>query len=539
MNAKTVNERMNKKTEIEQKIEALIFDLDGVITQTRKTHKKAWRESFDAFFREKENDFGRQESMTEDDYQQYVDGKPRYDGVQSFLESRSIKLPLGNPDDEPGFDTICALGNLKNKLFNELVEREGVEIYQDAIEKLRNWKKLGIKTAIVSSSKNCRNIIRVAGIEDLFDTRVDGLVSAEIGLKGKPDPDIFIEAAKRLNARPENSVIFEDAVSGVQAGQKGYFGLVVGVNRYNNAEALLENGADIIIKDFNELDLTDPDLKEEYFSRQGKPIFPGHPEIFDVLKEKKPAIFLDYDGTLSPIVPRPEDAIISDEMKATLKRLAQIFTVAIVTGRDKEDVENLAGLDELIYAGSHGYIITGPDGLFMEHEDSKKIIPQLDRIEEEIEKELKEQTEGTQLDRKRYAIGVHFRNARPEDEQVVYEIVNKMISKYEGFKTGEGKKILEIKPDLDWHKGKAVEWILKALKLSERKDIIPMFIGDDITDEDAFKTLKGKGIGILVGGHGKPTAAEYALKNVFQVREFFERLIGMYESKPEKASQRH
>lgn len=520
---------MNRKTGIEQKIESLIFDLDGVITQTRKTHKKAWRESFDKFFLEHGNEAGLQESMSEDDYQMYVDGKPRYDGVQSFLESRSIKLPLGNPNDQPGFETICALGNLKNKLFNELVVREGVEIYHDAIEKLRHWKKLGIKTAIVSSSKNCRNIIRVAGIEDLFDTRVDGMVSAEIGLKGKPNPDIFVEAAKRLNVRPENSVIFEDAVSGVQAGQKGYFGLVVGVNRYNNAEALLENGADIIIKDFNELDLTDPDLQEEYFSRQGKPIFPGNKEIFDVLAKKKPAIFLDYDGTLSPIVPRPEDAIISEEMKTTLKRLARIFTVAIVTGRDKEDVENLVGLDELIYAGSHGYIITGPAGLFMEHENSKKIIPELDRIEKEIEKELKERTEGTQLDRKRYAIGVHFRNARPEDERVVYEIVNKMIAKHKGFKTGAGKKILEIKPDLDWHKGKAVEWILKALKLTDRKDVVPVFIGDDITDEDAFETLKGKGIGILVGGHGKTTAAGYALKNVFQVREFFERLIGMYE----------
>jgi trehalose 6-phosphate phosphatase len=314
----------------------------------------------------------------------------------------------------------------------------------------------------------------------------------------------------------------------VQAGQKGYFGLVVGVNRFNNKQALLDNGADITIDTFDELDLIDEDIQEEYFSRQGDPIFPGNNEVFDVLAQKKPAIFLDYDGTLSPIVPRPEDAIISNEMKETLQQLASLFTVAIVTGRDKEDVENLVGLDELVYAGSHGYIISGPNGLFMEHADSKKIIPKLDEIEKELKKELNERTKGTQLDRKRYAIGVHFRNARPEDEPVVHEIVNKMISRHKGFKTGEGKKILEIKPDLDWHKGKAVEWILKALKLSDRNNIMPVFIGDDITDEDAFKTLQDEGIGILVGGHGQQTAAKYALKNVFQVREFFERLIGMY-----------
>jgi trehalose 6-phosphate phosphatase len=515
------NDRKN-----ELPIDALIFDLDGVITQTRKTHKKAWKEMFDRFF---EKHHPEQDSMTESDYQEYIDGKPRYQGVKSFLMSRKIELPFGFPEDEPGFVTVCALGNIKNELFNEILEKDGVDVYDDALEKLKEWKQKGIKTAIVSSSKNCKKIIEVAEIDDLFDTRVDGVVSEEIGLKGKPDPDIFTEAARRLKTRPENSIVFEDATSGVKAGQKGYFGLVVGVSRFNNKEALLGNGADITIDDFSELDLNDVDLVEEYFSRQGKPIFPGNEEIFETLKKKKPAIFLDYDGTLTPIVPRPEDAVISDEMKKTLKELAKIFTVAIVTGRDKEDVENLVGLDELIYAGSHGYIITGPDGLSMEHPDSKKIIPKLDEIEKEVEKALKDKTEGTQVDRKRYAIGIHYRNARPEDEKIVFDLVDDILEKHPGHKKGEGKKIVEIKPDIDWHKGKAVEWIMDALELSGKDDTIPMFIGDDITDEDGFKALKDKGIGILVGGHGQKTAAEYALKNVFQVREFFNRLISIYK----------
>lgn len=507
-------------------VDAVIFDLDGVITQTRKTHKKAWKVMFDRFF---EKHHPEQDPMSENDYQEYIDGKPRYQGVKSFLMSRKIELPFGFQEDDPGFDTVCALGNIKNELFNEILEKDGVDVYNDALEKLKEWKQKGIKTAIVSSSKNCKKIIEVAGIDDLFDARVDGVVSDEIGLKGKPDPDIFAEAARRLKARPENSIVFEDATSGVKAGQKGYFGLVVGVSRFNNKEALLENGADITIDDFSELDLNDVELVEEYFSRQGKPIFPGNEEIFETLKTKKPAIFLDYDGTLTPIVPRPEDAVISDEMKKTLKELAKIFTVAIVTGRDKEDVENLVGLDELIYAGSHGYIITGPNGLFMEHPDSKKIIPKLDEIEKEIEDVLKERTEGTQVDRKRYAIGIHYRNARPEDEEIVLDLVEEMLKKYPGHKKGEGKKIVEIKPNIDWHKGKAVDWILDALELSGKDDIIPMFIGDDITDEDGFQEIKDKGIGILVGGHGQKTAAKYALKNVFQVKEFFNRLISIYK----------
>ncbi len=508
------------------RIEALIFDLDGVITQTRKTHKKAWKEMFDLFFKEQNY---KQQSMSEKDYIEYVDGKPRYQGVESFLQSRGIDLPLGTPVDDPGFDTICALGNIKNRLFNEVLDRDGVDIYSDAVDWLKHWRQKGVKTAIVSSSKNCLKIIEAANIKELFDTRVDGLVSEELGLNGKPDPDIFTEAARRLKVRPENSVVFEDATSGVKAGQKGYFGLVVGVNRFDNKQALLDNGADITIDNFSQLDLTDKELIEDYFYRQGIPVFPDADSVFHIFSKRKPAVFLDYDGTLSPIVSKPEDAILSDEMKITLKELANKFTVAIVTGRDKEDVENLVGLKELIYAGSHGYIITGPDGLFMEHPDSKKIIPRLDEIEQEIEKILAEKTQGTQVDRKRYAIGIHYRNARMEDEEVVFELVDKILEKYPGHKKGEGKKIVEIKPDIDWHKGKAVEWILNALQMSDREDVIPVFIGDDITDEDAFVALKDKGIGILVGGHGQKTAATYALKNVFQVREFFKKLIEFYE----------
>jgi len=231
------------------------------------------------------------------------------------------------------------------------------------------------------------------------------------------------------------------------------------------------------------------------------------------------------------LLKRPEDAAISHEMKATLKKLAEKYTVAIVTGRDKEDVKNMVGLDELIYAGSHGYIISGPDGLFMEHPDSEKIIPRLDIIEKEVTSYLENRTDGTQVDRKRYAIGIHYRNARPEDEKVVLEMVDEILKKHPGHKKGEGKKIIEIKPDLDWNKGKAVLWILDALKMTGKKDVIPVYIGDDITDEDGFEALKDMGLGILVGGHGQPTAAKYALKNVFQVKEFFRKLIEMHDRK--------
>ncbi len=508
--------------------EAVIFDLDGVITQTRIAHKKAWKKLFDWFF--EQEDHSEQPSMTDEDYEIYIDGKPRYHGVESFLESRNIELPFGQPIEDAGTKSICALGNKKNTFFNQIIDQEGVEVFADAIEKLKQWRSEGLKTAIVSSSKNCKKIIEKAGIDDLFDVRVDGITSEEENLSGKPNPDIFLNAAKKIDCEPHRSVVFEDAISGVKAGQKGYFGLVVGVSRSNQHDQLLDNGADISIDDFSKLNLYDKQLQETYFSWQGKPVFSSGSKIFDQLKSRKPAFFLDYDGTLTPIVAKPDQAIISDEMKKVLKKLAERFTVAVVTGRDKENVEELVGLDELIYAGSHGYIITGPNGLYMEHPDSKEIIPTLDKIEKEITGILQEKTQGTQIDRKKYAIGIHYRNARPEDEETVKNTVEQMINKYKGYKAGAGKKILEIKPDKDWHKGKAVEWILKALKLN-KEEVIPVFIGDDITDEDGFRQIKEDGIGILVGGHGQKTDAQYSLKNVFQVKEFFKTVLKQYTDK--------
>jgi trehalose 6-phosphate phosphatase len=507
--------------------EALIFDLDGVITQTRDTHKKAWKTLFDLFF---EKEQLRQPPLSDEDYQNYIDGKPRYKGIESFLSSRSLSLPYGDPEDLPGFYSICALGNTKNEIFHQVLEQDGVQLYDDAVEKIHHWREEGYKTAIVSSSKNCEKILKLARLEHLFDARVDGLIAEQKGLKGKPDPDIFIDAASLLGVSPDKAVVFEDAISGVQAGQKGYFALVVGVSRFDNGKALLKAGADVTIDNFSEFDLSDDHLLEEYFSTQGTPVLIGNQDIFEKLSQKKPAIFLDYDGTLSPIVAKPEQAILSERMKNKLRELADMFIVAIVTGRDKEIVEELVGLDNVIYAGSHGYIISGPHGLYMEHPETENIVPRLDKIEEELKETLKQTTKGTHLDRKRYAIGIHYRNARPEDEQTVLELADKIIGKYPGHKKGPGKKIMEIKPDLDWHKGKAMLWILDALSLSDRDDVIPVFIGDDKTDEDGFEAVGETGIGILVGGHGMKTAARYALKNVFQVEEFFDRIISLYRN---------
>ncbi len=235
--------------------QAVIFDLDGVITKTALVHSSAWREMFNNYLKYREKKYGEpfREFTHNNDYLPYVDGKPRYKGVESFLESRGITIPYGDPADDPDKETICGLGNKKNSFFNKVLKRDGVEVYDSTISLIRQLKNDGIKTGVASSSKNCRAVLERAGLLNLFDTRVDGEVSAQIGLKGKPEPDIFIKACDNLESLPGLTVIVEDAVSGVRAGRNGGFGLVLGIAREENSDELKKNGADIVVEDLSEL----------------------------------------------------------------------------------------------------------------------------------------------------------------------------------------------------------------------------------------------------------------------------------------------
>jgi beta-phosphoglucomutase family hydrolase len=239
--------------------DAVIFDLDGVITNTARVHSIAWKKMFDDYLKLRADKYG--EPFTEfthkKDYLPYVDGKPRYKGVESFLLSRGITIKWGDPKDYPETETICGLGNKKNSNFNDILFKDGAEVYESSVDIIKGLKENNIKIAVASSSKNCKPVLEVAGLLELFDTRVDGVVSAELNLKGKPEPDIFTTACDNLEVSYKNAIIVEDAVSGVQAGKKGNFGLVLGIARENNKDELLKNGADRVIHDFSEITLDD------------------------------------------------------------------------------------------------------------------------------------------------------------------------------------------------------------------------------------------------------------------------------------------
>jgi beta-phosphoglucomutase family hydrolase len=229
--------------------DAVLFDLDGVITPTAEVHMRAWASMFNAFLAAR----GVAEPYTDQDYFDHVDGKPRYDGVRDFLASRDVVLPEGTPDDAPGEETVCGLGNRKNAAFGEVLRQEGVEAYPGSVRLLDALRERGTRMAIVSSSRNAPDVLAAAGVADYFPVVVHGGVAVERGLAGKPAPDTYQEAARELGVADSASVVVEDAMSGVAAGAAGDFGLVVGVDRGAGVEALLAAGADVVVADLAEL----------------------------------------------------------------------------------------------------------------------------------------------------------------------------------------------------------------------------------------------------------------------------------------------
>ena len=235
--------------------DAVLLDLDGVITDTASLHATCWKRMFDAYLEKRALQRGevfRSFDITTD-YQFYVDGKPRFDGVRDFLKSRDIKLREGTPDDPPQAETVSGLGNRKNELLNKLIEDVGVQPYAGSVELIHQLRRRGFKIAVVTSSENCAVVLKSAGLDDVFDARVDGNTIHSRRLAGKPAPDTFLMGAKLLEVEPARAVVIEDAISGVEAGSAGNFGLVIGVARKGNADELRRHGADLVVNDLGEL----------------------------------------------------------------------------------------------------------------------------------------------------------------------------------------------------------------------------------------------------------------------------------------------
>lgn len=505
--------------------DGVIFDLDGVVTRTARVHAAVWKRLFDEYLKSRMPSTGvnLRPFDPDTDYRLYVDGKPRHEGVKSFLQSRGIELTYGSPEDAPGRETVCGLGNRKNHYFHQELEEQGVEVFETTVHLIHALRTLGLKTAIVSSSKNCRAILEAADIGNLFDAVVDGVDLERLNLRGKPEPDLFHEAARRLGLDPLDTVVVEDAISGVSAGRKGGFGCVIGVDRAGQADALGDHGADIVVKD----------LKEIAVSRSQDAIPKSLPNALNQLKamgrmarNKRLAVFLDYDGTLTPIVLRPEQAILSEAMRRTLRELEAHCTLAVISGRDLADVRQLVGIDTIYYAGSHGFDIAGPKGR-LEYEQGTEFLHALERAETMLRISF-ESISGAHVERKKFSVAAHYREVPEEEVAALEDAVDQVVATEQRLRKSAGKKVFEIQPDIDWNKGKALLLLLQALEL-DGPDVLPFYIGDDVTDEDAFRVLDGRGIAIVVTDIPLSSAAHYSLRDPSEVLQFLKALKSLAE----------
>ena len=510
---------------ISRRFDAVIFDLDGVITDTASLHAAAWKEMFDEILKEIADPAGKMQAPFDkkEDYLRFVDGKPRRTGVVDFLASRNIELPEGRPDDPPGKATVYGLGSRKNNLFRQKLSENGPNVYESSIRLIRDLRASNIGIGVVSSSKNCRPILETAGIIDLFDAIVDGRDAAERNLPGKPAPDIFLAAARQLDVQPKRTAVVEDALAGVQAGKLGHFACVIGVDRNDQGAALAAHGADVVVTDLCEVGI-DGQPADQMAARGLPSALTRANDIFGRLAGRRPVVFLDYDGTLTPIVRRPEDADLSGNTQQIIRRLAANCVVGIVSGRDLPDVRQRVGIEQLYYAGSHGFDIAGPEGRRREHPEGRQRLPEIDQAEKDLQKALSH-IDGCRVERKKFAVAVHYREVAADDVPAVEETVRAIHAQTSGLRLSGGKKIFELQPDVKWNKGRAVRWLLNETADPDCSTVFPIYIGDDVTDEDAFEEIRNDGIGIRVEetATGK-SAARYGLQNTQEVRQFLRKL---------------
>jgi alpha,alpha-trehalase len=497
--------------------DAVIFDLDGVVTDTASIHAAAWAEMFNEFLARRPACGEENHSpFTDDDYRHFVDGKPRADGVSDFLASRGISLPSGAPSDSAE-DTVWALGNRKQQLFLERVA-DGVPVFESTVALVRKLAEAGVATAVYSSSRNCEHILKAAGRGDLFTVRVDGVVADALGLRGKPDPAVLLEATSRLGAVPERSAVVEDAEAGVEAARNRGFALVIGVDRTGHADDLLRHGADVVVPDLADVAVRTGDKRMSHLPNA----LDSYGQLIGVVGGRQPFVCLDFDGTLSQIVSDPDAATLVDGAAEALANLAAQCPVAILSGRDLADIRERVGLPGLWYAGSHGFELIAPDGSHHHNDSAAAAVPVLETAAAELHSAL-EQIPGVRVEHKRYAVAVHYRNVAPERVSEIVASTHRH-GKRHGLRVTAGRKVVELRPDIDWDKGTALTWIRDHIHQTGR--VLPIYVGDDLTDEDVFDAIRFNGIPVVVRhdeGGSRPTAAQFTLNSPGEVCEFLRR----------------
>ena len=501
------------------KFGAVIFNLDGVVTDINEINRDAWKQLFDDYLLERKAQEGEDLSPfnIDYDYRRYVEGRPRYQGVKNFLSNRHIELPLGEPQDPTHYETVYGLGNRKKRILNELLGHRSVQVYGCAIALIHRLRNEGFKTAIVSASMECEMILRNSELNDEFDVRIDGEEAERLDLGSKPDPYVLWEVAHRLAMEPEQIIVIEDSVVGVTASSRGRFGLTIGIDDGEQQQLMLEHGADYVLRDLCRLHVAGTSEDDE----SSPPILADMDLISNQLADKRPVLFLNYGGTLAPTDQKPENTELSKKVRRALHKVAKLMPVTIVSGRDAEELRKQVDLPELIYAGSHGLEILGPD-LHLELPEGINVREDLDKAMAELSRLLGE-FPGVRIERKRFAIVVHYEHRNMLDTAYLEATIEQVQMQLPRLRNIGGKEVFELLPNIDWNKGRAVEWLLAEMGL-DGPEQLPLYIGDDVTDEDAFRSLRGAGIGILVAKHRQPSMATYRIGDSDDVLKLLDHL---------------
>jgi alpha,alpha-trehalase len=361
-------------------------------------------------------------------------------------------------------------------------------------------------------------ILGKTGLSNEFDVRIDGIEAERLELSSKPDPYILWEVARRLGIEPEQTIVIEDSVVGVTASSRGRFGLTIGIDDGEQQQLMLEHGADYVLRDLCRLHVDGTSGDDEF-----SPPFLAEMELIsNQLADKQPALFLDYGGTLTPAKQNPEIAELSKKMRHALRQVAKLMPLTIVSGRDVEDLRNRVGLPELIYAGSHGLEILGHD-LHLELPEGIDVLEDLDEAMAELSRLLGEFPD-VSIERKRFAIVLRYKERDMLSTAHLEATIEQVKMQLPRLRKIGGKQVFELLPNIDWNKGRAVKWLLAEMGL-EGPDKLPLYIGDDVTDEDAFRSLRGVGIGILVAKRPQPSMATYRISDSNDVLKLLHHLI--------------
>ena len=390
--------------------------------------------------------------------------------------------------------------------------------FESTVKLVRQLEEVGVGTAVFSSNRGCQHVLTAAGIGDLLPVRVDGSVTATT----------LVGLANRLGARPGRCVVVATDAADVAAGREGGFALVIGVDRTGHRDALRSSGADTVVADSREITVRTGDQRMSQLPDALQAL-----GLTDGLAARRPAVFYDFDGTLSDIVDDPDAARLAPGAAEALHNLAARCPVAVLSGRDLADVTKRVGQPGIWYAGSHGFELTAPDGTHHQNDAAAATIPVLERVAAELRDQLGS-IPGVVVEHKRFGVAVHYRNAARDRVGEVAAAVRAAGQRH-ALRVTTGREVIELRPDIDWDKGKTLRWVIDHLQHVGSGPLVPIYLGDDITDEDAFDAVRHDGVPIVVrhsDDGDRATAALFALDSPARVSEFTERLARQLSDKP-------